>query len=335
MKMTQVSYDYDLYEVLGVHPRAPEEVIRAAYKVLIAQAHPDKGGSGKHAVRINRAKEILLNHLEREKYDEFLREQHKGNLGNYQVLEQIGEGAFGRTYKARHVILKEMACLKQNINATLEDVELLTCEAKLLWAVHHHSLPTLRDFFKTSDGNCVIAMTYIDGVTIDKIVQKHGGIDPEHVCWMTQRLLNALNYLHAHGIVHCDVKPNNIIVKPEEHNAILVDYGFASLRPKQQTKPGGYTEAFAAPELIYEKPPLPQTDLYSLAMTMMYALGGNPIKKTYPLNVPSEMSEFFNKFLSSNPLHRPDWEKNDLVKELSDLRVKVFGRKQSNKELKV
>lgn len=323
------------YETLCVHPGAPIEVIRAAYKVLIAQAHTDKGGDNDLAVRINAAKTVLLDESAREKYDESLREQKKYGLGNYTDIEQIGQGAFGRTYKARHILLGELACLKQNIHPSLEDVELLTREAKVLWGIHHHSLPTLRDFFRPDDGSCVLAMTYIDGVSIDKIVQKYGAIDSETVCGMTQRLLNALNYLHAHETVHCDVKPNNVIMQPKEHNAVLVDMGFACLRPKQKTKPEGYTEAFAAPELMCSMPPLPQSDLYSLAATMIYALGGHPVKHTYPDGVPKEIKAFFDRFLAPNPLHRPDWESNDLVKELSDVRLKVFGRKSSNKEWKV
>ncbi|MBT3451258.1 protein kinase, partial [archaeon] len=231
--------------------------------------------------------------------------------------------------------LNEFACLKQNINISPEDTIVMAHEAKLLWKLHHYSLPTLRDYFKLDDGSCVFAMTYIEGPTIDKIVEKHGGIDPEHVCWMTQRLLNALNYLHFNGVVHCDVKPNNIIVKPQEHNAVLVDYGFSSIKPRSYTKPTGYTLAFAAPELIDLKPPMPHTDLYSLAATMIYALGGNPIDKSYPTNTPEKIKTFFNQFMHDHPLARPSWEDKDLVKELSDLRQQIFGRKQSNKEMRV
>lgn len=330
----------NLYELLEVQPVASEGVIKAAYKARAAQVHPDKGGTVADAIMVNKAGTILLDEDKRKKYDAFLREQQEGVIGNYKVLEQIGEGAFGVTYKAKHLRLEELACLKQNIHLSAEDTRLLTKEAKLLWSIHHHSLPTLRDFFTTPDGSCVLAMTYVEGPTLDKIVQKYDSIDPEHVSWITQRLLNALDYLHFHGIVHCDVKPNNIIIKPEEHNAVLVDYGFASLKPRQKTKPEGLTEVFAAPELLELQPPIPQSDLYSLALTMIYSLGGNPVTKQYPKTVPSELRAFFNSFLKPNPLHRASWEnssgeRNDLVKELSDLRMKMFGRKSSEKKLEI
>ena len=133
-------------------------------------------------------------------------------LGNYKVLKQIGEGGFARTYKAVHLILDEFACLKQNIDLSVEDTKLLINEAKLLWHIHHYSLPTLRDFIKSDDGSYVLAMTFVEGKDLFKVVEEDypEGIDPEHVSWMLQRLLNSLHYLHFHGVIHGDVKPQNI-----------------------------------------------------------------------------------------------------------------------------
>jgi eukaryotic-like serine/threonine-protein kinase len=160
------------------------------------------------------------------------------------------------------------------------------------------------------------------------------GIDPEHVCWMTQRLLNALHYLHFYGIIHGDVKPQNILIVPKEHNAVLVDYGLSTLKPKSRTKCIGCTEAFAAPEQIVGKPPIPETDIYGLGMTMLFTLGGNIKAGTYPASVPIELQEYFNKMIVRDPRKRPQ-SAEELVKPLSDLREKLFGRKSSGKDLTV
>ncbi len=250
-------------------------------------------------------------------------------IGNYEVIRQIGEGGFARTYEARHILLGEKACLKQNINLTDEDEKLLRKEAKLIWNIHHHSLPALRDYFLTSDGSAVLAMSFIEGKELDKSVKKHKAIHPEDVAWISQRLLNALYYLHSNGIVHCDVKPANIIVQPADHNAVLVDYGLSSLRPKRMSKAEGYTAIFAAPELIEGKPPLPESDLYSLGITMIYALGGDPITKKMPDYVPKQLQEYYLSLTVYNPKDRPRWETGDLVKRLSDVREEVFGRRNS------
>jgi len=250
-------------------------------------------------------------------------------IGNYEIIKQIGEGGFGRTYEARHTVLAEKACLKQNINLTAEDAELLKNEAKLLWNVQHQSLPAMRDFFKANDGSYIMAMSFVEGKTLDKIIAKHKGLHPEEVSWITQRLLNALYYLHSSGIVHGDVKPPNVIVQPRAHNAFLVDYGLASLRPSRTTSAVGYTAIFAAPEIIEGKPPLPESDLYSLGLTMIYAFGGDPIAKSFPDYVPKPLQEYTNSLIRYNPIDRMNWEKQDLVARLSDIRQEVFGRRHS------
>lgn len=250
-------------------------------------------------------------------------------LGNYSVIKQIGEGGFGRTYEARHTFLDEKACLKQNINLTKEDEELLRQEAKLLWRIHHHSLPTVRDYFKADDGSCILAMSFIEGKGLEKCVEKHKAIHPEDISWMTQRLLQALHYLHSFGIIHGDVKPPNIIVQPEVHNAILVDFGLSTIKPTKKSSATGYTSMFAAPEIIQGKPPIPESDIYGLGLTMIYALGGDPISKSIPDYVPKLLGDFFNSMVRYDPMERPNWKKQDLVARLSDIRLEVFGRRHS------
>ena len=258
------------------------------------------------------------------------------SVGNYDLIKQIGDGGFAYTYLAKHKLLGEKACIKQNIELSKEDVDLLRREAKLLWRIHHHSLPTLRDYVELDDGSCCLIMSFVDGKDLFKIIEEDyaHGIHPEHICWMTQRLLNALHYLHFYGIIHGDVKPQNIMIVAEEHNAILVDYGLSTLRPKSRTKCVGCTEAFAAPEQLEGKPPIPETDIYGLGVSMIYALGGNFRAMTYPKGVPIELQDFFNAMVVHNPLKRPS-SADDLVKPLSELRVKLFGRKSSGKVLKI
>ncbi|MCX6707976.1 MAG: serine/threonine-protein kinase, partial [Candidatus Woesearchaeota archaeon] len=189
-------------------------------------------------------------------------QKNNQTLGNYRIIRQIAEGGFGRVYEAEHLILGEKACIKQNITISPLDEELLKQEAKLLWKLNHHSLPSMKDFFKANDGSYIMVMNFVEGRNLEQIVRKKGPIHPEDVCWITQRLLNALHYLHFSGVVHSDVKPQNVIVQPDVHNAILVDYGLSSLRPNRHTQAKGYTEAFAAPEILIGKPPIPESDLY-------------------------------------------------------------------------
>lgn len=226
--------------------------------------------------------------------------------------------------------------MKQNIYVSNEDSNLLVREAKVLWDIHHYSLPTLRDFYKCDDGSYALIMSFVEGKTLEDLVvdkaKNKKALHPENVCWITQRCLNALQYLHYHGIIHGDVKPQNIIVNPNEHNATLVDYGLSIVKPKADTRQDGYTPAFVPPEILHGKPPLPESDFYSLGATMIYALGGNPIAKTYPKHVPNEVLSFFDSLVLHDSKKRPKWEDKDLVRELSDIRMAVFGRRRSDKK---
>lgn len=259
-----------------------------------------------------------------------------GTIGKYRIVKRIGEGGFAKTYLAEHLLLGEWACIKQNLVTDPEDAKLLLREAKLLWQIHHHSLPTLRDFLDCGDGSFALVMTYVPGKDLWKIVEEDfpDGIDPEHVCWMAQRLLNALHYLHYYGVIHYDVKPQNIIINAKEHNAILVDYGLSSIRPKSTTTGLGYTPAFAAPEQMANLPPIPETDVFGLGVSLIYALGGDYLAKTFPSHVPRKLKEFISKMVLHEPLKRPN-DLSILVKELSDLRLELFGHRSSEKVLKI
>jgi len=257
-------------------------------------------------------------------------------IGNYKVTAQIGEGGFGRVFQAEHVLLGVKACLKQNMNSSEEDVELLKHEARLLWKLdEYHSIPSIKDFILLDKANAVLVMNYIEGKTLEDLIEKKGPLHPEEACWVTERLLGALHYCHYYGVIHSDVKPQNVFIEPRKHDIKLIDFGLASYKPGRDTKALGYTPKYAAPELADGRPPIPQTDLYGAGIVMLRALGGDITKKSFRDDTPKEIVEFCNKLLRYNPLERPSWDKENPFEELSDIRQKVFGRRHSSeKEMK-
>ena len=208
-------------------------------------------------------------------------------------------------------------------------------EPKILWRLsEHHSIPSTKDFMKIEDGSYVLIMDYIDGMSLDEMIPKNLRMYPEDVCWVTERLLEALFYCHYNGIVHGDIKPGNVLVEQRKHDIKLIDFGLSVYRPKSGTKPIGYTEAFAAPEILEGDPPIPETDIYGTGLIMLYALGGNPILKTIPNDVPVQIKEFCRLMIEEDPIKRPNWEKDNLVKRISDLREEVFGRRHTESYIK-
>ncbi|MCU0728427.1 MAG: serine/threonine protein kinase, partial [Planctomycetes bacterium] len=171
-------------------------------------------------------------------------------IGNYKVLKLLGEGGFGKTYLGEHALLGKKVVLKLSHFRGPEAQKIVLNEAGLLWDVNHWALPTVKDVATTDEGDLVMVMTYVPGEELAARVREAGPLDAETVCWIAQRVLSALYYLHFAGIVHRDVKPANIIVNFDTHIATLVDFGLSKLKPDGSPDPSGYTPDFGAPEQV-------------------------------------------------------------------------------------
>lgn len=254
-------------------------------------------------------------------------------IGGYRILEQIAEGGFGKTFKAEHLVTKCVVCLKHAIECDEDKTEMLLEEARAIWDLRHWGIPAMRDVIKLPDNSYALVMSYVPGKTLaqwlEKPKYKHG-LDPEHVAWITQRILNILKYLHMNGTVHGDIKPQNIILQEKQHTLVLVDYGLSLVKPTREDGAKGYTPYFAAPEQIEGKVPIPQTDLYGLGMSMIFALGGDVEWIKVPDSTPGPLCEMIKRLLKRDPLKRPDvWIKEDLCKIIEKVRFESFGHTES------
>src|SRR3989344_95085 len=96
----------------------------------------------------------------------------KMGLEDFDEIVEIGRGGFGRVFKAKYVPLDEPVCLKQNITPDKDLGEMLRMEAKLLWKLNeHHSIPSTKQFFETEKNSYVLALSYIDGKTLQETVE--------------------------------------------------------------------------------------------------------------------------------------------------------------------
>jgi serine/threonine protein kinase len=320
----------NLYDVLEVSPRARDSVIKASFKALMKEYHPDVCEDDRIAKSLTGAHRVLTNKKQRTKYDQERSDLEGKIIGGYRVLELIAEGGFGKTYKGEQVILNAPVCIKHGHNVSPQDEEILLEEAKSVWDLRHYSIPTMRDLLKLDDGSLALVMSYVPGPTLEKIVDKVGKVEPEHVCWITERVINALMYLHFNGVVHGDIKPQNIIIQPESHTVVLVDYGLSAIRPDNASSNKGYTPYFASPEQKRGSTILPESDFYSLGMTMIYALGGDVRTKEVPDYTPDPVCDFIRGMIVHDVLSRPNWEKGNLFEDIQKVRHKTFGRKRSN-----
>jgi serine/threonine protein kinase len=321
------------YKTLEIDPKASKEVAAAAYKALAKKYSGDADET--KLKRLNNSKEVVLDDTKRRKYDrENANSVDRGKvIGNYRIIKGVSDGGFGTTYKAEHRDTGMPVCIKHANNISAADEELLIEEAKAVWDLRHWGIPSMRDILRFEDDSVGLVMSYVPGPTLAQVLE-HGpnndGLDPENVAWLTQRWLNTLRYLHMHGVVMGDFKPQNTIIQPHDHTAVLVDYGLAKVKPKRSDGAAGYTPYFAAPEQLDGKPPIPQTDLFGLGMTMIFALGGDIQHIKVPGNTPENLCKFIKALIKRDPLSRPNvWTEDDLCDRIVAVREKDFGRTES------
>jgi serine/threonine protein kinase len=255
-------------------------------------------------------------------------------IGSYEVLRQISEGAFGRTFLGRHLVLGEQVCLKQEKTGDPVYQKMFREEAKLLWHIHHVSLPTLKDYLEDSDFGPVTVMSFIRGESLSDVLDNKGPIDDEHLCWILQRILDALSYLHYNRIVHCDIKPANIILDIPVHNAVLVDFGLAMEGPSATSRAKGGTPFFVPPEFMLGLAPIPASDIYSLGMTAVALVGGNVQNGSLPSGMHPELEKFIRRMIRRDAMARPQ-DARELNHKLAKLRVEIFGRTSTKEAFKL
>lgn len=326
----------DFYDRLQVQPRASQEVLQAAYRALIKLHHPDVNATaGEMAIALNEAYAVLSDPKQRKEYGRKRRMVDPKVVGPYRILSKIAEGGFGKTYKAEEILTGLPVCIKHCSEISPENEEVLIEEARAMGGLRNYALPSYHQVVKLDDGSFALVMSFIPGKTVAQVVEKNGALDPEHVSWISQRVLHALMYIHSQGVVHGDLKPQNIIVQPDSHNAVLVDFGLSMIKPRGDDKAKGYTDLFAPPEQLRGEVLIPESDLYSLGMTMLFALDGGDVKriaaKEVPASCPDPLCDFIHRLVVREPLSRPRvWQKENLCETIETVRKQAFGRVHSN-----
>lgn len=326
----------DYHEILQVSKRASREVIHAAYLALAKKHHPNVVGSntvGSRFMEIKEAYDTLSNDAKKTAYEDGQNKIEGRVIGDYRIIKEIATGGFGTTYLGEHILLGEKVCFKHCSQVDPELERILLAEAKAVWDLRHYSLPVMRDMLRMPDGSLVLVMSYIPGYTMEQIVTKAGKMEPEHVGWFMERALNALKYLHLHGVVHGDIKPQNMIIQHEDHMLVLVDFGLAMVKPSSSNRSLGYTPVFSSPEEMRGGTLVPESDLYSLGMTMIYALCGGDeqfTRKRVPNTTPQPLVDFIRRLVVNEVTSRPHWGTEDLCETISKVRQQSFGRTRSN-----
>ncbi len=177
------------------------------------------------------------------------------------------------------------------------DNDLLRNEIRVLRRLSHapsaqaKHLPVLLDVFKSDDrqGLVLRQIDALDGTSLRERLA--AGVPAIHACWILQRLLSTLGYVHGKGVVHGNIEPSHVLVRPRDHNVFLIDWSYAVVDPvRTGERFRTLNEVYSAPEVEARKPPTPATDLFSVGKTLIYLLGGDPEQGTFPTTVPLPLS---------------------------------------------
>jgi serine/threonine-protein kinase len=193
-------------------------------------------------------------------------------IGNYQVVEKIGEGGMGVVYRGVDVTLDRPVAIKvlsQELVGTPALVERFRAEARAQANLNHTNIATLYTFMQV-DGVCVMVMELLEGETFDQIIRRRGVIPAEEAVPLFRQALMGIGFAHRMGIVHRDIKPSNIMLTKSGIVKVM-DFGIAKVLGGQRLTRTGTrmgTVAYMSPEQIRNMPVDIRSDIYSLGATL-------------------------------------------------------------------
>uniref|UniRef100_A0A914XTF2 Mitogen-activated protein kinase kinase kinase n=1 Tax=Plectus sambesii TaxID=2011161 RepID=A0A914XTF2_9BILA len=247
------------------------------------------------------------------------KENKRWSPNNYVKKERLGQGAFGVVYKCFDTDAQKIFVAKETILHRQDIINMAGNEISRLKDMNH---PRIIDYygFKMEESTIVIFMEYMAAGSLRQILQNFGLIkEPASIKYIDQ-MLDGLAYIHKIGIVHCDLKCDNIL-SDGQGNVKLGDFGIAVQKLintanhsyfSQEVKGGG-TYHWLAPEVISGQGCSRRSDIWSLGCTIVEMLTGEPPHGKMPS--PMFMGAMYNKSLSYHP--------DDLAPSSSD-KMKAF-----------
>ncbi|MFP5287598.1 MAG: protein kinase domain-containing protein [Thermoanaerobaculia bacterium] len=198
-------------------------------------------------------------------------------LGRYEIVDEIGKGAMGIVYLARDPLIGRLVALKTfRIGYSVRDQELeqfrirFMREAQSAGILSHPNIVTIHDVVEqTEEGLAFIAMEYVRGTTLKALLQSDQPMSLQFIVDIVSQVAEALDYAHAHRVIHRDVKPANILITAD-NKVKITDFGIARLDTSNLTQEGQLlgTPNYMAPEQIQGKEIDHRADLFALGVVL-------------------------------------------------------------------
>jgi eukaryotic-like serine/threonine-protein kinase len=198
----------------------------------------------------------------------------------YQLLEQLGKGGMAIVYRALDTMLERSVAIKVLRDSYSRDpafLERFRQEAKAAANLSHPNIVTVHDF-GLDNGQLFIVMEYVPGTDLKTLIKQRGRFTPDEAVPLLIQACAGIGYAHRAGLVHCDVKPQNILVTPDMRVKVA-DFGIAralsTIQPDEKTDVIWGSPQYFSPEQATGAAPSPASDVYSLGIIMYEMLTGS------------------------------------------------------------
>ncbi|TNE88125.1 MAG: hypothetical protein EP330_15825 [Deltaproteobacteria bacterium] len=243
------------------------------------------------------------------------------HFGDYTIGAPLGEGGFGVVYSATHVETGESAAVKV-LRGELSDypayVERLYEECRLTARIVHPGIVKVLDYGFNEHGRLYLAMERLYGPLFSEEIEDRRGVELERAVAVAAAVLDVLHQAHAVGVVHCDVKSNNVVIAHDKsvepapylhagERVVLLDFGISSpIQHRFRTADTLGTLAFMAPEQLEGREVDARADIYGVGVMLLHAAYGTvPADRDRAANeLPSWLSDIVKRALHPVPEKR-------------------------------
>ncbi len=253
----------------------------------------------------------------------------------YRIIEPIGSGGMGVVFKAEHRLMKRTVALKvinRGLTSNANAVARFHQEVQAAASLSHPNIVTAHDAEQAGDAHFLV-MEHVEGTSLDRLIAEQGPLPVPGACEVIRQAAWGLQHAHERGMVHRDIKPQNLVIERREARVQILDFGLARLVSEQPAGTSGLTKEhtvlgtpdFIAPEQAHDtRSADARSDIYSLGCTLYYLLSARvpfPVEssvlklsshmlvKPKPLSalrgdVPQALADVLEKMMAKDPTDR-------------------------------
>lgn len=221
----------------------------------------------------------------------------------YKLQERLGSGGMAVVYRAQDLMLERVVAIKvlredysQNPNFRARFHQ----EAKAAANLSHPNIVTVHDFGYSAN-QLFIVMEYVPGTDLKTLIKRQGVFQEHEAIELIVQACAGLGYAHRAGLVHCDVKPQNMLVTPDKRLKV-VDFGIAralaTISPDEQSQVVWGSPQYFAPEQAAGGAPSPASDVYSIGVILYEMLCG---RLPFQASTPTELARLHRQALPPSP----------------------------------